>query len=317
MQAFRTSNGIVRTLNLSVLMFFTVSFYAPSALAIKESAEELERQADIEASLPQNQSEVALYAYKLKQMKGHFAEAERLYVDKKGSVIGNVTDVVNAIENGGSLFKDDERWKIEMNTGMGLASEAQSMNNIIDQDFEAEAQWIKSKKLDPVILERLNESRGLYTQRVSEFEEKLQVLQKAEDEDEQISALKELNKYLSDQQFGRKHQEYDPENLGHSKPASAEGKPVLITKSDYFRNGIESNPQIQVAQAGGSFDFSQLPGADDPAFLAESDEVVISQMIRDQATDLENDPVKIYHWVRNNIETIPGWVRAYLRRTAR
>ena len=118
--------------------------------------------------------------------------------------------------------------------------------------------------------------------------------------------MKEINNYLSTQQFGRKHQDYDPEALKNRQPASAKDKPLLITQSDYFRAGIESNPKVQLA-ALGDFDFSQLPGADDPAFLAESDEVVISQMVQDLAAELEHDPVQIYHWVRNNIETIPGW----------
>ena len=69
---------------------------------------------------------------------------------------------------------------------------------------------------------------------------------------------------------------------------------------------MESNPAPKLA-ALGDFDFSNLPNADDPAFLAESDEVTLSQAIRDQAAELQHDPVLIYHWVRNNIETIPGY----------
>ena len=114
MQAFRNPTGIIRTLNLAVLAFFVTTFYAPSALAIKEGIEEQERQADIEASLPQNQSDNALYAHTLKQMKGHFAEAERLYVDQKNSVIGNVVDIEKAIDTGSSIFNYDDAWKDEL-----------------------------------------------------------------------------------------------------------------------------------------------------------------------------------------------------------
>jgi len=46
---------------------------------------------------------------------------------------------------------------------------------------------------------------------------------------------------------------------------------------------------------------------DDPVFLATSDEVVLTDAIRAKADELENDPVKIYHWVRNNIDWIPTW----------
>jgi len=51
----------------------------------------------------------------------------------------------------------------------------------------------------------------------------------------------------------------------------------------------------------------QLHGANDPAYLGETDEIVLTQPIRDKAAELEYDPVKIYHWVRNHIEWIPTW----------
>jgi len=305
MQAFRNPTGIVRTLNLAVLAFFVTAFYAPSALAIKNGVDELEKQAKLEASLPENQSDTALYASKLKKMKGHFKEAERLYVDHKNSLIGQVTDVESAIKTGDSLFKADDRWKAELAIGLSLANEAVSLNKKVDKDFKSVKTWIKEKELPELFIKRHNEAYGQYQDRYNNFIAKLKPLQKAKDDSNQIVALKEINKFLEEQQFGRKHQEFDGETMGNSAPVSAEGKPLMLTKSDYLRAGIQSNPSVQLA-ALGDFDFSQLPGADDPAFLAESDEVVLTQAIKDKAAELEHDPVKIYHWVRNNIETLPG-----------
>jgi len=306
MQAFRQPTGIIRALNVAVLGFFVTTFYAPSAQAIKTGIKEQEKQAKLEASLPENQSDTALYASKLKKMKGHFKEAERLYVDQKNSVIGQITDIKGAIDNGGSIFKQDDRWKKELSTGLTLAGEAVNLNSKVDKDFKQVKDWIKAKELPELFIERHKEAYGKYQTRYNEFESKLKPLQKAKDDDQKIEALQAINEFLEDQQFGRKHQAYDPEEIKNRQPVSAEGKPLLLTKADYFRAGIESNPQVQLA-ALGDFDFSQLPGADDPAFLAQSDEVVISQMIQDLAAELEHDPVQIYHWVRNNIETIPGW----------
>jgi len=296
----------MRTLNLCVLAFFVTTFYAPAALAIKTSVEEQQKQAKLEATLPENQSDTALYASKLKKMKGHFKEAQRLYIDQKNSVIGQVTNIDAAIDNGGSIFKHDDRWKTELSIGLALAGDAVALNGKVDKDFKQVKDWIKEKELPELFMERHKEAYGKYQTRYDEFESKLKPLQKAKDDDQKVEALQAINEFLEDQQFGRKHQAYDPENLGHSKPASAEGKPLLLTKADYFRAGIDSNPSVQVA-ALGDFDFTQLPNADDPAFLAESDEVVLSQAVIDKAAELEHDPVKIYHWVRNNIETIPGW----------
>jgi len=306
MEAFRKPNRIMRSLNLAVLAFFVTTFYAPAALAIKTSVGEQQKQAKLEATLPENQSDTALYASKLKKMKGHFKEAERLYIDQKNSVIGQVTDIDAAIGNGGSIFKQDDRWKTELSIGLALAGDAVSLNSKVDKDFKQVKDWIEEKELPDLFLERHNEAYGKYQTRYDEFENKLKPLRKAKDDEQKIEALEKINKFLEDQQFGRKHQEFDGETMGNSKPASAEGKPLLLTKGDYFRAGIDSNPSVQLA-ALGDFDFTQLPGADDPAFLAESDEVVLSQSVKDKAAELEHDPVKIYHWVRNNIETIPGW----------
>ena len=41
--------------------------------------------------------------------------------------------------------------------------------------------------------------------------------------------------------------------------------------------------------------------------VSENDEVTLSDAIRAKAAELKHEPVTIYHWVRNNIETIPGW----------
>jgi len=296
----------MRTLNLCVLAFFVTTFYAPAALAIKTSVEEQQKQAKLEATLPENQSDTALYASKLKKMKGHFKDAQRLYIDQKNSVIGQVTNIDAAIDNSGSIFKHDDRWKTELSIGLALAGDAVALNGKVDKDFKLVKDWIKEKELPELFMERHKEAYGKYQTRYDEFESKLTPLQKAKDDDQKVEALQAINEFLEDQQFGRKHQAYDPEEIKNRQPASAEGKPLLLTKADYFRAGIESNPQVQLA-ALGDFDFSQLPGADDPAFLAQSDEVVISQMIQDLAAELEHDPVQIYHWVRNNIETIPGW----------
>ena len=309
MQSLRTPTGWLRSLNIAVLAFFITTFYAPSALAIKTGIEEQEKRANIEASLPENQSDTAAYTAKLKRMKGHFREAERLFNVQKDSLIGQVTDIDNAIENGGSIFQQDNRWKKELNAGLSLAAQAVKLNDSVDQDFKSVKDWIKSKELPELFMQRHNEAYGKYEARYSEFVSKLKPLQQATqsgDEAQQIAALETLNTYLKDQQFGRKHQEFDGETMGNSAPVSAEGRPLLITKSDYLRAGAQSNPEMQIA-ALGDFDFSTLPGADDPAFLAETDEVVLSQAVKDQAAELNHDPVKIYHWVRNNIEMIPGW----------
>ncbi|MCI0507638.1 MAG: hypothetical protein L0Z73_16220 [Gammaproteobacteria bacterium] len=72
--------------------------------------------------------------------------------------------------------------------------------------------------------------------------------------------------------------------------------------------GLFSNPTIKVA-ALGDFTFCNLPDASDPACLAATTEVTLSEAIQAKAQELNHDPVKIYHWVHNNVQWQPAWVR--------
>ena len=58
-------------------------------------------------------------------------------------------------------------------------------------------------------------------------------------------------------------------------------------------------PSLQLAQAD----------TDDPvaADLAETADVRFSQPIKDLASQLEKNPLKLYEWVRNNVEFVPGY----------
>ena len=50
-----------------------------------------------------------------------------------------------------------------------------------------------------------------------------------------------------------------------------------------------------------------LPVTPTPADVAATKDVQITQAIRDLATSLNNQPVKIYNWVRNNIQFVPSY----------
>jgi len=106
--------------------------------------------------------------------------------------------------------------------------------------------------------------------------------------------------------FKRIHQEFDPDNLGsQSLGPNYENEPKT-TKQEFIINGFRSSPQLKLS-ALGDFSFDKLEEATDPLYLAESDEIQLTQSIRDKAAELDHDAVKIYHWVRNNVEWLPSW----------
>ncbi|NOZ52354.1 MAG: transglutaminase domain-containing protein, partial [Gammaproteobacteria bacterium] len=89
-----------------------------------------------------------------------------------------------------------------------------------------------------------------------------------------------------------------------AKP-NPDNKPKL-NKESFTSNGYFNSPQTQLA-ALGDFTYSNLSGADNPAYLAASDEIQLSQSIKDQAAALNYNTAEIYHWVRNNIQWQPTW----------
>lgn len=304
MRAFRQPNGIIRSLNILVLSFFTFTFYAPSALAMKEGIE----QQKLNATLPENQSEISQYSKKLQKMKGHFLEAERLYKEQENNSFAIFTDIKNAIETGESLFRKKDDWEKELKQALVLLPDVKKLHKVANKDFAEVEQWIKDKQLPGLFMERHNQTVDDYQTRYDEFAELADKVASTQNEAKKIKALEELNKELKQHRFGRSHQEFDKEQLGNFTPKSAKGQPLKLTSTDYIDAGLYSNPVVQIAQLGsGNFDFSNLPQADDPAYLAETDEIKLTQPILDKAQELEYKPVEIYNWIRNNIEYIPGW----------
>jgi len=298
---FREPSLTVRSLTAIVLSFFVFVSYSPSALAIKNGIEQQQRQDSLNAKTQDQQ-----YSQWLTEMKGQFLNAERLYDEQDNSLIGKITDIKNAIQNGGSIFQDDDRWKEALTKALALKSKADEVHGDIVSSFEKDVALFKDAQLPASFLQQHTNDVALLKDRYSQFDLQVKQVTSAKGEDAQIEALKELNQLLSQWQFGRKQQYEDTEQLGNFTPKSAKDQPLLLTRSDVFRAGIQSNPAIQLA-ALGDFDFSKLPQANDPAYLSETDEIVLTQAIKDKAEELEYKPVEIHNWVRNNIEYIPGW----------
>jgi hypothetical protein len=107
-------------------------------------------------------------------------------------------------------------------------------------------------------------------------------------------------------QFKRQHQPFDPEDLpNRSLKPNPDNKPKT-REDEFIQSGLYNTPFTKIA-ALGDFTFDQLEGASNPAYLTETDEITLSQTIRDKASELNYDPIQINHFVRNNIEWIPSW----------
>jgi RHS repeat-associated protein len=99
----------------------------------------------------------------------------------------------------------------------------------------------------------------------------------------------------------KRHKALDPNKLSHRTPQAQKKEPR--TKPEEFLKNSVHNPEAALL-AGTITQAAPLPTEAD---LAETIEVKFTTAIRAKAAELGANPVKIYNWVRNNIEYAPTY----------
>ncbi len=119
----------------------------------------------------------------------------------------------------------------------------------------------------------------------------------------------------------RPRQSFDPSNLPHRSLKAEQPIPPKVTREDWLKAfpkeaappGLNSAPTsgpTSDKRSGANTGDSLSPLATSPpvpADLAETIEVKFTPEIRQLADSLGRNPVRIYNWVRNNIEFVPVW----------
>jgi transglutaminase-like putative cysteine protease len=187
-----------------------------------------------------------------------------------------------------------------------LRRELERLDVRISNRFEKIEQRLLERRLPPIILERHRDMVATYRSELTALLSELDAYDQAPDVDARAGILDRARARISVKKHARSPQPFNPDNFPSRllRPQS-DNKPR--TKPDDFReSGLFDTPFAKLASVG-EYRLDGLPSADDPAFLAESDEVVLTQAVRDKAAELGNDPVAIYRWLRNNVEWQPGW----------
>lgn len=187
-----------------------------------------------------------------------------------------------------------------------LRTELEGLDQKNLQDFDAVERHIKDKKLPQVILDRQTKAVQSYKNEMAMLKANLDDLDKAKDDTERKNKAKKAREHLSLKNTKRARPKFDPNDLPNKSLQPNRKNTPKLKKSDYVRAGLISNPTVKLA-ALGDFQFDKLPGASDPAYLAATAEIVLTDAIKAKALELSYDPVKIYNWVRNNVEWIPTW----------
>ncbi|MEW8000741.1 MAG: transglutaminase domain-containing protein [Candidatus Thiodiazotropha endolucinida] len=187
-----------------------------------------------------------------------------------------------------------------------LRSDIEQLDQAVTANFAAIAEDLQTKGLPAVIQQRQSEMEANYRTQLDELLANLQAIEAATDATDLKAKVEKAKGHLKAKKNRRSHQPFDPNDLPNKALKPNKDNKPKESKAQFQQAGLFDNPYAKVA-ALGDFTFDQLPGADDPAFLAETDEIRLTQAIKDKAAALNHDPVKIYHWVRNNVEWLPSW----------
>lgn len=166
-----------------------------------------------------------------------------------------------------------------------------------------------AKKLPEIILQRHTEAVTKYQASYDDMQQKLQAVLQADSLQSQQEASAALDTLMKGHKLKKTHQKTDPDNLPFGSPDASKTRKPANTPEQLSRFTGISNEQRPIMLAAnvitpGMLSQSGGPVAED---LAETPDIKFTDAIKAKALELEDDPVKIYNWVRNNIEFIPSY----------
>jgi len=185
-------------------------------------------------------------------------------------------------------------------------SELDALDADIRREFATTEQKLKDANLPAEILGRHARFVKHYDDNLAELKGNIERVEKAKDEAGLKAEVEKTRLHLEKVKAPSRHQKLDPNNLPHRQPKALKREPRM--KKEEFdkdlkndKHAWKSAKRIMVASTG------SLAGLLPPDDLAETMEVQLTPEIKAKALELGSNPVKIYEWVRNNIEFVPTW----------
>ncbi|HWR59674.1 MAG TPA: transglutaminase-like domain-containing protein, partial [Thermodesulfovibrionales bacterium] len=220
-------------------------------------------------------------------------------------------------------------------------SEIEGYDTDIRKQFADTEKFLKEKGLPQEILDRHSKFTKSYDDNLKELKANLDNIDKAKDKAEVEARVKETKDFLEKRKPPTKHVPLDPNNLPHrnrkgkevkleeirqdSHPSivdSRQSKPILVAANGPLTGLLSqdseflNSPRPYAGEGWGEgvllAQATTPPASAQPqptaADLAENGiEIVFTPAIKAKAEELGKNPVKIYNWVRNNIEYVPTY----------
>lgn len=191
-----------------------------------------------------------------------------------------------------------------------MADQAELLNQKTLQGFDAIEKELIDKALPEEILQRHYDAVNKYRSEHQRFRDKLRKARTAQSLQDQDSALGDLDEFMGKQQFKRRQQPFDPNKLPFGTPDPKKTRePITDPQQLNQLLGLNTEPGLieKVADALSTPAYAAPVDGPTPADLTETIDVQLTDAIKDLATQLNHDPVRIYNWVRNNIDFMPTY----------
>jgi hypothetical protein len=215
------------------------------------------------------------------------------------------------LERAETKQKRGERDDAEVSQLRSSKLELEAMETEVDADFTATEQHLKSHQLPPEILARQAAAVKEFKSKQAELKQKLKAVEEADDaHDSGLRTLKvkELSDFMQANQHQKTHTPSDPNKLPFGTPDSKVRAPIETDRA--FKTSLFKMPAVHLAGPipnGFTLPATSLPATPTAEDLAATEDIVLTPAIKALATSLNNNPVQIYNWVRNNIEYLPTY----------
>lgn len=187
-----------------------------------------------------------------------------------------------------------------------LQQTLKQLDSVERQSFSNIEQQITDHRLPSEILARHQDMVDHYQAEYDALMAELDAIRAANNDADRLTRVQTALEHLKAKPNKKRQQPFDPNQLPNQTLKADPKNKAKDTPEQFTQAGYFDTPYPQLA-ALGDFTFDKLTGATNPAYLAESDEIKLTPAIQAKAAELNHDPVKIYHWVRNNITWQPTW----------
>ena len=285
----RESKFTVGTISVIVTITFTMLILSPTALAVRQD---------------------------LQQPEGYVPEtAEARFTETMKALTDRLKHWREALKpDGYAPPRDAVRGRNALGS---FHQQLAELDPQVRSGFDTLRQQLTARDAAPVMLERQQAMQTKYDERYARFQRLLNDLQSAVgNPGDEIEALDNIIGFLDQYPSGRPQRPFDPDNLPFLNLQPMPDHTPMMSREAYQAAGLLPDDPPEQARVGNHAAAPEASrrgttGAEDdfdnPDYLAETDEIVITDFIEAKAAELNHDPVEIFHWVRNNVGWLPTW----------